>query len=157
MHRMVLRSLALTVVLFLPLVAVPAWAQEASPPGDGETIEQPVDLPAAPAELVVRWLTLEPGEQIPLHPHPQLEIVFVVAGSATLRTAEGPTMRGVRGDAEVGAAAEAAGPGSELTVAAGDAVIVPPGNVHEGRAGNGGVTVMLFGFASRAGEEPPGT
>ena len=157
MHRMVLRSLALTVVLFLPLVAVPVWAA-ASPPDDRETIEQPVDLPAAPAELVVRWLTLEPGEQIPLHPHPDLEIAFVVAGSATLRTAEGPAMRGVRGGAaEAGASPEATGPGSELTVAAGDAVIVPPDNVHEGRAGNGGATVMLFGFASWAGEEPPGT
>ena len=154
MRRLMLRSLALTIIVFLPLVAVPASAQEASPPA-GEPIELPVDLPEAPAGLAVLRVALEPGELIPLHPHRELEITFVVAGSATLRIAEGPAVLGVRGAGEAGSTPESAGPDSELTVAAGDVVIVPPGNVFEARAGNDGVTVLIFGFVPLAGEGTP--
>jgi quercetin dioxygenase-like cupin family protein len=156
---MMLRLLVLTAVLSLPLVppvAVPVRAQEANPPAQGATMERPVDPPEAPAGPSVRRLALGPGEPIRLHPHPVQEIVFVVAGSATLRTAEGPAMRGLRGTDEAGTTPVLAGPGTELTVAAGDAVIVPPGNVHEGRAGDEGVIVMLFEFPSQAAEGTPG-
>ncbi len=158
MRRMMHRSFALTVMVlvFLPLIAGPARAQETGPPAAEATIELPVDLPEAPAGLAVFRVRLEPGELIPLHPHPELEITFVVAGSATLRIAEGPAVLGVRGAGESGATPEAAGPGSELTVAGGDVVIVPPGNVFEARAGNEGVTVLIFGFVSLPGEGTPG-
>lgn len=156
MRRMVLRSLGLAALLSLSLVAVPTQGQDATPAA-AEMIEllAPIDLPNAPAALAGTRVTLQPGELIPLHPHAELEMTFIVAGSATLRIAEGPPVLGVRGAGEAGATPEAAGLGAELTVTAGDVVIVPPGNVFEARAGEEGVTVLIFGFAAQAGDGTP--
>ena len=149
------RSLVLTAMVLFSPVAVLAWAQEASPPAPGGTIELPVDLPQEPAGLAVLRVSLAPGESIPLHPHAALEITVVLAGSATLQIAAGPPLLGVRGTGTAGATPVAAGPGAELTLAAGDAVVVPPGNVFAARAGSEGVTVLIFGFATLAGEGTP--
>jgi quercetin dioxygenase-like cupin family protein len=157
MRRMALRSLALATLLALPLLAIPARAQDATPPptaADMIELLAPIELPDS-AALTATRVTLQPGEMVPLHPHAAIEMTFIAAGSATLRIAEGPPVLGVRGAGEEGATPEAAGPGAELTVTAGDVVIVPPGNVFEARAGEEGVTVLIFGFAAQAGAGTP--
>ncbi len=149
-----------------PMVA-PGWravrAQEASPVVAEEMLElppgvalavltqlAPVELPAAPAALGVIRLTLEPGAEIPPHPHPGLEIVLIETGSVSVRVVEGPAILGVRAGAEAGAAPDTAGPGEELTAAAGDIGIVPAGNVSDARAGEEGATILVFEFAAEA-------
>ena len=87
---------------------------------------------------------MEPGSAIPTHPHPGMEIVVVEAGSASYLTAEGPAIQVVRRGAQEGATPEAAGPGAEATTAEGDVAIFPAGNVSDTRAGNEGVTLLIF-------------
>jgi quercetin dioxygenase-like cupin family protein len=168
MRRTMLRVLAVAVVSILPLTGLPAWAQEASPPSEGAmemppgaalamlALLAPVELPADPAALVVARLTLEPGTEIPPHPHSALEIALIEAGSVTLRTVEGPPALGIRAAAAGPAATpEAAGPGTELTGNAGDIAIIPVGNVLDVRAGDEGATILVFELTSQDGAATP--
>ncbi|MDP9370613.1 MAG: hypothetical protein M3Q03_20485 [Chloroflexota bacterium] len=95
MGRIVLRVFALALVLTIPLVALTARAQEATPAAEegtglppGVTIAPvtqiaPVELPGEPAAVAVYRLIMEPGSAIPTHPHPGFEIVVVESGSAS--------------------------------------------------------------------------
>ena len=158
MRRTVLWVLALAVLLSVSLVAVPALAQEGSPAAEEEagglppgvsiapvTEVAPVELPGDPAALAVYRLIMEPGSAIPTHPHPGTEIVVVEEGSAAYLTEEGPAIQVVRGgDAGTEATPETAGPGVEATTGVGDVAIFPGGNRSDTRAGDDGVTLLIF-------------
>ena len=161
MHRTLSLSLLSVIVLSLSLLGVAARAQEASPGAEEEGIElppgvglailaqvAPYDLPDEPVALVAVRLTMEAGATIPPHPHPGGEFGVVEAGSVTVGTVEGPAVLVSRAGAAAGATPEAAGPGQELTANAGDAVIVPSGNVSDTRAGDEGATILIFEFAA---------
>ena len=103
MRRTVLRVFALAAVLFLPLAAMPALAQEATPSADEEAgglppgvslVElpeiTPFALPEEPGAVRVFWLIMEPNAAIPTHQHPFSEFAVMESGTAMFLTAEGP-------------------------------------------------------------------
>lgn len=156
MRRTGLRLLALAAVLALPLAAAPGRAQEATPAAEPGGLPPGVaivpvtelgdlELPAEPSALAVYRLLMEPGAAIPTHPHPGLEFAVVESGSFSFLTVEGPAVQLVRGGAEAAEATpEAAGPGAELTAVAGDVAVFPAGNRSDTRAGDEGVTILIF-------------
>jgi len=166
MYQTVLRLFALAIVLILPLGTLPAWAQEASPAAVEEALElppgvafalltqfAPVELPDAPVVLNVVRLTFEPGTEFPPHPHPGMEIAVAETGSGSIRTIEGPMAQLVPGGAGVAATPEA--PSEEVFFTAGDAVIVPAGNISDASAGDEGFTALVFEFTTQAAEATP--
>jgi quercetin dioxygenase-like cupin family protein len=166
MDRKVLRLFVLAVVLIFPLAAIPAWAYDESPDAEEEghklptgvsltDLSQlaPIELPQEPATLEVVRITLEPGAVAPAHPHTGPEIAVIEAGSGTTRTVEGPAAQLVHDDAGSEAAPQA--PSKEVNFAAGDAVIVPTGNVSEARAGDDGYSALVFAFTTQAAEATP--
>ncbi len=168
MRRIVLRVFVLALVLTIPLVAVSARAQESTPAAEegtglppGVTIAPvtqiaPVELPGEPAAVAVYRLIMEPGSAIPTHPHPGFEVVVVEAGSASYLTQEGPPIQVIRGgDTETEATPEMAGPGTEATTETGDSAIFPAGNISDTRAGDEGVTLLIFELVAEHGEATP--
>ncbi len=170
MHRLVL--LLGTLVTLGLAGSVAAFAQEATPAAEDEagglppgvaivpvTQIAPVELPGEPAALAVYRLIMEPGSAIPTHPHPGTEIVVVEAGSASYLTEEGPAIQVVRGGTaamatpEAAVTPETAGPGTEVTTAVGDSAIFPAGNVSDTRAGDEGVTLLIFELIVAEGAE----
>src|SRR5919107_4749605 len=150
MHSRVLQFLFLTLitVLALPLAAVSTWAQEATPTAEEQTgglppgvalVElpqlTPFALPEEPGAVRVFWLIMEPNAVIPFHDHPFSEFAVMRSGTAMFLTESGPAAQAIRGaSAETGAAAEAGGPGVELTAEAGGTAIFPSGNRSATRA-----------------------
>ena len=112
----------------------------------------PVTLPETAALNVFR-LTLEPGAEIPVHPHPGMEIAIVEDGSGAIRTAEGPAAQLIHGSVD-GATPETYGPGEELLFTAGDIVIVPAGNMSDARSDEGG-SALVFEFAPQTTDATP--
>ncbi|MDP9358226.1 MAG: hypothetical protein M3Q71_11030 [Chloroflexota bacterium] len=168
MRRIVLRVFALGLVLTIPLVALTARAQESTPAAEegaglppGVTIAPvtqiaPVELPGEPAAVAVYRLIMEPGSAIPTHPHPGFEIVVVESGSASYLTQEGPPIQVIRsGDTETEGTPEMAGPGMEATTQTGDSAIFPAGNISDTRAGDEGVTLLIFELVAEHGEATP--
>ena len=171
MRRFVFRILALALVLIIPLFALSTRAQEATPAAEegtglppGVSIAPvtevaPIELPGEPAAMVVYRLIMEPGSAVPTHPHPGFEVVVVEAGSASYLTQEGPAIQVIRGgggrDGEPAATPEIAGPGTEATTETGDSAIFPAGNVSDTRAGDEGVTLLIFELVAEAGEGTP--
>ncbi|MDP9370086.1 MAG: hypothetical protein M3Q03_17750 [Chloroflexota bacterium] len=106
--------------------------------------------------MAVYRLIMEPGSAIPTHPHPGFEIVVVEAGSASYLTQEGPAIQVIRGgDTATEATPEMAGPGTEATTEAGDSAIFPAGNISDTRAGDEGVTLLIFELVAEDGEATP--
>ncbi len=168
MRRIVLRVFALGLLLTIPLVALTARAQESTPAAEegaglppGVTIAPvtqiaPVELPGEPAAVAVYRLIMEPGSAIPTHPHPGFEIVVVESGSASYLTQEGPAIQVIRGgDTETEGTPEMAGPGTEATTETGDSAIFPAGNISDTRAGDEGVTLLIFELVAEHGEATP--
>lgn len=169
MRRRVLQAIALAAVLFLPIAAVPTWAQEATPPAAEETgglppgvslVElpqiTPFALPEEPGAVRVFWLILEPGAAIPTHPHPFSEFAVMESGTAMFLTAEGPAAQVLRGGATGAEAAPEVGePGTELTASAGDVAIFPSGNVSDTRAGDKGATMIILEIVTQETEGTP--
>src|SRR5215217_3117189 len=133
MHSRALQIIALTAVLILPLTALTARAQEATPEATGlppgvSLVElpqlTPFALPEEPGAVRVFWLIMEPNAAIPTHDHPFSEFAVMRSGTAMFLTESGPPAQAIRGtSAETGAAAEMGGPGVELTAEAGDTAI----------------------------------
>jgi len=149
MRATVLRTIALSAVLALPLAAGVARAQEATPEAGGlppgvaiVPVEEivPLDLPVEPSALAVYRLEMEPNSAIPTHPHPGLEFVVVEAGSSSFMGESGPPLRVIRAG---GGEPEEAGPGEELTAEEGDTAIFPAGNHSDTRAGAEGATLLI--------------
>ena len=169
MPRIIVQVIALTAILALPLAAVPAAAQEATPRAEEETgglppgvslVElpqiTPFPLPEEPGAVRVFWLILEPNAAIPTHPHPFSEFAVMESGTAMFLTAEGPAAQVVRGGAEgVDAPAEIGEPGVELTASTGDVAIFPSGNVSDTRAGDEGATMIIFEIVTDETEGTP--
>jgi len=141
-------------------------AQEASPAAEEDMLElppgvalavvaqiAPVALPET-AVLYVFRLTLEPGAQIPVHPHPGMEIAIVEEGSGSIRTTDGPAAQLIRGGVE-GASPETYGPGEELLFTAGDIVVVPAGNMSDAHGGDEGGSALVFEFAPQTTDATP--
>jgi quercetin dioxygenase-like cupin family protein len=163
MRRVVVSVSFLVVAAVLLSRAV--FAQEASPAAEEEMLElppgvalavvaqiAPVALPETAVLNVVR-LTLEPGAEVPVHPHPGMEIAIVEEGSGAIRTAEGPAAQLIHGGVE-GATPESYGPGEELLFTAGDIVIVPAGNMSDARSDEGGSALVLE-FAPQMNDATP--
>jgi anti-sigma factor ChrR (cupin superfamily) len=159
MRQTLFRLCAAVGILLLPLGVLTATAQQSSPVAEEEAFELPpgvglavlaqlaaVELPET-ATLHVFRLTLEPGAEIPVHPHPGMEIGIVEEGSGAIHTVEGPPAQLIRADAAANASPEAYGAGEELKFAAGDVVVVPAGNMSDAWAGDQGATVLAFEFA----------
>ena len=107
------------------------------------------ELPVGPAGLAIVRLTAGPGTVFPPDPTEGVELVYVEAGSFTLRGEEGPAfevVRGLEAMATPGAAptVEAGEPGQDVTVGAGEAVFFPSGNVAGARAGEDETAVALL-------------
>ena len=168
MQRIVRRVFALALVLVIPFITLSARAQEATPDAEEGTglppgvsiapVTQvaPIELPGEPAAMAVYRLIMEPGSAIPTHPHPGFEVVVVEAGSASYLTQEGPAIQVIRGGGTaIAATPEMAGPGTEATTETGDSAIFPAGNVSDTRAGDEGVTLLIFELVAEAGEGTP--
>jgi quercetin dioxygenase-like cupin family protein len=159
MRQVVFRLCAVVGILLLPLGIPAIAAQEASPVADEEAFQLPpgvglsmlaqlaqVELPET-ATLHIFRLTLEPGAEIPVHPHPGMEIGIIEEGSGTIHTTEGPAAQLIR-TSVAAAAPEAFEAGEELAFSAGDMIIVPAGNMSDTRAGDQGATALVLEFAA---------
>jgi quercetin dioxygenase-like cupin family protein len=149
--------------------AAPARAQDATPAAEGEAgglppgvalVElpelAPFALPPEPGAVRVFWLVMEPDAAIPPHDHPYSEFAVMRSGTAMFRTESGPDAQTIRGaSAETGAAAEAGGPGVELTAEAGDVAIFPSGNRSDTRAGAKGAVMLILEIVTQAGAATP--
>jgi quercetin dioxygenase-like cupin family protein len=168
MRRTVVQAVALAAVLALPFAAVPTSAQEATPAAEetsglppGVSLVElpqltPFALPEEPGAVRVFWLILEPNAVIPTHDHPFSEFAVMTSGTAMFLTESGPAAQAIRSaSAETGAAAEAGGPGVELTAEAGDTAIFPSGNRSDTRAGPEGATMLILEIVTAEGEATP--
>ena len=169
MHSRALQIITLAAILVLPLAALPAAAQDATPAAGEETgglppgvslVElpqlTPFALPEEPGAVRVFWLIMEPNAAIPTHDHPFSEFAVMTAGTALFLTESGPPAQTIRGaSAETGAAAEAGGPGVELTAEAGDTAIFPSGNRSDTRAGAEGATMLILEIVTAEGDATP--
>src|ERR671916_144381 len=159
------QAIALAAVLVLPLASAPAQAQDATPEAGGlppgvSLVElpqlTPFALPEEPGAVRVFWLIMEPNAVIPFHDHPFSEFAVMTSGTAMFLTESGPAAQTIRGaSAETGAAAEAGGPGVELTAEAGDTAISPSANRSDTRAGPGGATMLILEIVTAEGEATP--
>jgi hypothetical protein len=169
MRRTIIPAIALAAVLVLPLAPVSTLAQEATPAAEEQTgglppgvslVElpqlTPFALPEEPGAVRVFWLIMEPNAVIPTHDHPFSEFAVMTAGTAMFLTESGPAAQTIRGaSAETGAAAEAGGPGVELTAGAGDTAIFPSGNRSDTRAGPEGATMLILEIVTAEGDATP--
>jgi len=147
------------------LLARSAVAQEATPePGGlppGVSLVElpqltPFALPEEPGAVRVFWLIMEPNAAIPTHDHPFSEFAVMRSGTALFLTESGPAAQAIRGaSAETGAAAEAGGPGVELTAEAGDVAIFPSGNRSDTRAGDQGAEMLILEIVTAEGQATP--
>src|SRR5918998_6855574 len=163
MRRSIFQAIALAAVLVLPLAAMPAQAQDATPEAGGlppgvSLVElpqlTPFALPKEPGAVRVFWLILEPNAVIPVHDHPFSEFAVMTAGTGMFLTESGPPAQVIRGaSAETGAAAEAGGPGVDLTAGVGDTAIFPSGNRSDTRAGPEGATMLILEIVTAEGDE----
>ncbi len=179
MRRLTL-LLSFVAVALVSLVAVglfPVVAQEGTPPADD--YEQPEGvmfeglafglaeaLPAGPTGLGLFRTTLEPGARIDVEAHPSYFLVSVQSGAVTYRV-QTPVLvtravTGTPGAQTLGpdAPAEEISPGTEFTLEAGDAALVPPstGAPDEGRNDGQEPAVLLVvsvGPAEAEGEATP--
>jgi hypothetical protein len=147
--------------------ARPARAQEATPgatpaagglPPGVSLVElpevAPFALPAEPGAVRIFWLIMEPDAVIPTHDHPFSEFAVMRSGTGLFLTESGPAAQVIRGEsAETGAAAEAGGPGTDLTAAAGDVAIFPSGNRSDTRAGAEGAEMLILEIVTQAGTD----
>ena len=168
MRRTVVQAIAVAAVLILPLAAMPVRAQEATPAAEetgglppGVSLVElpqltPFALPEEPGAVRVFWLILEPNAVIPTHDHPFSEFAVMTSGTAMFLTESGPPAQAIRGaSAETGAAAEAGGPGVELTAEAGDTAIFPSGNRSDTRAADQGAEMLILEIVTQAGAATP--
>ena len=165
MRNKVLQILTLAAILVLPLAALPAGAQEATPEVSGlppgvSLVElpqlTPFALPEEPGAVRVFWLIMEPNAAIPTHDHPFSEFAVMTAGTAMFLTESGPAAQAIRGtSAQTGAPAEVGGPGVELTAEAGDVAIFPSGNRSDTRAGDQGAEMLILEIVTQAGAATP--
>lgn len=144
-------------LLAAALARRPARAQEATPaaglPPGVALVELPAltpfALPEEPAAVRVFWLVMEPNAAIPSHDHPFSEFAVMRSGRGLFLTESGPAAQVIRGESAVtGAAAEAGGPGAELTAGAGDVAVFPSGNRSDTRAGEDGAEMLILEIVS---------
>lgn len=145
-NRAVTRVGALAVVMvFGGILAVQSGvAQDTAAPGYDAVVQRqsggridPVDAPDHNLEFAI--VTIAPGAKLPPHTHPGDQIGHVVSGELTYYVLEG--------NAEVVRAAGFGTPIAQQPVAAGDVIVLGPGDSileHEGMAH----------FAENAGDEP---
>jgi quercetin dioxygenase-like cupin family protein len=115
-------------------------------------------LPAGPAFLAIVRLTAEPAVVFPPEEETGIEVIAIEAGSFTVQSTEGPPLQVARGLAAMDFAAtpgaeplfEEVGPGQEATVAAGDSLFIPTGNVNGATAG-AETSAALFGVVESLG------
>jgi quercetin dioxygenase-like cupin family protein len=108
-------------------------------------------LPTGPGFLGIARLTAEPGVVFPPGEQTGAQVAAVEAGSFTVETIEGPPLQVVRGLAGIDLEAtpmvepefEEIGPGEEATVAAGDGLFLPIGNVNTATAGDEPGSLLL--------------
>jgi hypothetical protein len=99
---------------------------------------------------------MEPNAAIPAHDHPFSEFAVMRSGTALFLTESGPAAQVIRGaSAETGDAAEAGGPGVELTAEAGDVAIFPSGNRSDTRAGDQGAEMLILEIVTAEGQATP--
>jgi quercetin dioxygenase-like cupin family protein len=107
------------------------------------------EMPSGPAMMLIGRGTIAPGTIIPQHPELGMEFGHAESGSVTLRTSEGSPIQVVRGVAQLASpeaepTLEAAGPGQEVTVSAGDAYFIPSGAVFGGEVAGDKEAVALI-------------
>ena len=146
----------LVVATFTLAIAVDIWLSSSLPlasqayqatPATSEVIASEVLGRATPApvenpELALGRVTIMPGAAIPIHYHAGTQIGVVVQGELTYSVFSGAVAwrrAGVQG-----AGTEIIRPGQTVTVRVGEALIEPPGSVHQGRnAGNEPLAIYL--------------
>lgn len=121
------------------------------------------ELPAAPADLSLFRLTLEPGVVLPLDPaDPAAALLYVESGTLTLRSDVPLTVRraslpatAVAGGGEE-PARESISACAEVALASGDSVVVPPRSGGEVRNdGAGSVVLLIAEVAPRQDDATP--
>lgn len=129
-------------------VPAPSRAVQATPvataapaPISSEIFAAAQPVAVANPELALGRVTIMPGAAIPPHIHPGTQIGVVVQGELTYTVFSGEV--GWRHASAPDAPPTVIAPGETVTVLVGDAVIEPPGAVHQGR-NDGAVPVVIY-------------
>jgi quercetin dioxygenase-like cupin family protein len=92
-------------------------------------------------ELAIGRVTIMPGAAIPTHYHPGMQVAVIVQGTLTYSVFTGEVALHRANDPE--GPPETVGPGDTVQIGVGDAVVEPPGSIHQGR-NDGAVPVVIY-------------
>jgi quercetin dioxygenase-like cupin family protein len=156
------RSVGLIVICLFLMLGIPVVAQDATPAAPPESFEIAPGVTAGSVVFVdeqenpsLYRLSFEPGVSYPVEPGPNLELVFMEAGSLTMQL-DAPVTLGQLGDTS--SAGESIAADTDFTLTAGQYFVLQPGVSGEVRNdGQETATVSIAGIGVQGMATPAAT